>query len=216
MILANPLPPNTPATTVAITQDWKIKSRAHACAHTGRPFADGEQFYTALFAEPGEGEFARQDYSAEAWEALRGELQPFSFWKSVYEAPPPPEEKPTLAAREGPEALLRRLVEENEPHTENARYLLAVMLERRKVLRPTDTRRAGERKLLIYEHARSGEVFIVADPELSLAEVDRVRVEVAGLLGIGQPEGEAAPPAAPDAGAAGTAGDSTPPPGEPS
>jgi hypothetical protein len=66
------------------------------------------------------------------------------------------------------------------------------MLERRKLLRPTDTRQVGERKLLIYEHARSGEVFIVADPGLSLAEVDRVRSEVAELLGISQPDGAGA------------------------
>ena len=49
--------------------------------------------------------------------------------------PENPEEK--LSAEE----ILRRLVEEDEDHTENTRYILAVMLERRKLLRETDSQR---------------------------------------------------------------------------
>ena len=67
--------------------------------------------------------------------------------------------------------------------TENARYILAVMLERRKTLAQTDRRVTKNSVLLIYEHAVSGEVFIVRDPQLKLSEVEAVQDEVAILLG---------------------------------
>ena len=171
---------------MAITQDWKIRSRSHACSHTGEPFTDGDEFYTALFSDPKSGELTRQDLSLEAWGAIRETIDPFSFWKTTYEAPPPPDAKPEVVEKESAEALLRRRIEENEPHTENARYTLAIMLERKKQLRQTDTQFTEQSKLLIYEHTKSGEVFIVLDPQLKLDEVERVQAEVADLLGGGK------------------------------
>ncbi|HEX2747270.1 MAG TPA: hypothetical protein VHM91_04655, partial [Verrucomicrobiales bacterium] len=72
---------------MSINENWNIRSRSHTCLQTGEAFADGETFYTALFEDPQTDELVRRDYSNSAWEALRGELHPFSFWKSVYEAP---------------------------------------------------------------------------------------------------------------------------------
>ena len=34
----------------------------------------------------------------------------------------------------------------------------------------------------IYEHAKTGEVFVIPDPELKLAQVEEVQMQVAGLL----------------------------------
>ena len=30
-------------------QNWHIRSRAHQCALTGRPFEEGDAFYTAIY-----------------------------------------------------------------------------------------------------------------------------------------------------------------------
>jgi hypothetical protein len=81
-----------------------------------------------------------------------------------------------------PETLLKRLVEEEEEHTENARYILAVMLERQKLLRETDTQEIPSGILRIYEHRKSGDVYIIKDPQISLTDVDRVQEEVRQLL----------------------------------
>ena len=177
---------------MAITQDWKIRSRSHACSHTGDKFVDGQQFYTALFSEGKAGELVRKDFSLESWEAVQSELKPFSFWKTTYEAPPPPDAKPEVVEKESAEALLRRLIEEGEPHTENARYILAIMLERKKILRQTDTQFTDDNRLLIYEHSKTGEVFIVLDPQLKLSEVEAVQAQVADLLGGDNKEDEQA------------------------
>jgi len=175
-----------------INLDWKIKARAHACSVTGEPFADKEIFYTAIFEGADEEGFGRRDYSSAAWESARSELKPFSHWRSVYEEPKP-EEKLEVVEKENAEGLLRRLIEEDDCLTENARFILAVMLERKKTIRETDSRSLGEATLRIYEHTKTGEVFIVRDPMLHLTQIEAVQKEVAALLG-GASEQPSAPP----------------------
>ena len=58
------------------------------------------------------------------------------------------------------------------------------MLERKKSLVPTDSQETESRRLLFYEHAETGDVFIVADPGLKLDEIDSVQREVSELLAI--------------------------------
>jgi hypothetical protein len=73
-------------------------------------------------------------------------------------------------------------VEEDEDHTENTRYILAVMLERQKILRETDNQRTPNGIIRVYENRKSGEVYIVKDPDIPLSEVEAVQDEVFILL----------------------------------
>ncbi|MEY2576745.1 MAG: hypothetical protein QOF80_2232 [Verrucomicrobiota bacterium] len=161
-----------------LANEWPIKHRADACARTGRPFAAGEQFYTLLFRE-GDG-FRREDLSEEAWAQRNENIRPFSFWKMRYE--PPPAAPPEALAKESAEELLRRLLAENKPANANACYVLAVMLERKRVLKQLKTEQAEDRPVLVYEHAKSGDVFIVPDARLRLDELEHVQHEVSQLL----------------------------------
>ena len=160
-----------------MAQDWDIRSRTDRCAISGHEFEDGEAFYTLLFKVK-EG-FERQDLSEDAWLAREGE-PPFSFWKTKYEKPSAA--APETLPKESAEDLLRRFMEENSPEHTKARYILALMLERKKLLRPVDQRNTDEGKLLIYEHAKTGDVFVVPDPQLRLDELGDVQTEVAQLL----------------------------------
>ena len=166
---------------MALNEPWHIKSRAHCCAVTERHFDDGEAFYTAIFPEPESSGYLRKDFSLQAWEK-RGEDAdaPFSFWQSTYHAPVKEEE--VEVTEESPEDLLRRLIEEDEEHTENVRYILAVMLERKKQLVETDNQPTATGIIRIYEHRKSGDVFIVKDPNIPLDEVEKVQDEVTLLL----------------------------------
>ena len=162
-----------------LTSDWPIKHRADACARTQRPFEPGEQFYTLLFRE-GDA-FRREDLSEEAWANRNENIQPFSFWKSRYE--PPPAVPPEPLAKESAEELLRRLLAENNPANANASYVLAVMLERKRVLKQVKkTEETDGRPVLIYEQPKTGDVLIVPDPQLRLDELEHVQEEVSQLL----------------------------------
>jgi len=161
-----------------LANDWPIKHRADACARTQRAFAPGEQFYTLLFRE-GDG-FRREDLSEEAWTQRNENIRPFSFWKTRYE--PPPAEPPEPLAKEAAEDILRRLLAEDNAANANACYVLAVMLERKRVLKQIKSEQNEGGPVLIYEHAKSGDVFIVPEVRLRLDELEHVQNEVSQLL----------------------------------
>ena len=66
------------------------------------------------------------------------------------------------------------------------------MLERKRILTPTAQKETEQGKMLFYENRKTGDVFIIRDPELRLDEVEGVQEEVAMLLGFGGPAAEAA------------------------
>ena len=171
-----------------LTQEWNIQSRALQCAATGRPFEQGERIFSALYWR--EGQYQRVDLCTDAWKARNDNIEPLSAWQTDFVPPPPP--APEALKKDDAESLLRRLVAENAPHTRNARYILALMLERKKVLRQIERQRQEGLSVLVYEHLPSGEVWLIEDPGLKLGELKAVQDEVAHLLGaVDSPVAEA-------------------------
>jgi hypothetical protein len=163
-------------------QDWTIQSRAEKCAVTGEPFQDGEYFYTLLFDEP--TGLRREDLSEAAWKERNDNQQPYSFWRSKFEPPPPP--APEALGKHTAEDLLRRYMEESSAQHAAARYLLAAMLERKRLLKEVEAKPSADGQLTrIYEHTKTGEVFIIPDPQLRLDQLEQVQLEVSALLSPG-------------------------------
>lgn len=160
-----------------MNQDWEIRKRSETCTATQRPFQEGEFFYTALYRDA--DNFRRDDVCEEAWAARPAEPAPFSFWKTKFEAPPPPPPEPL--AKQDAEGILRRLIGENSDATKNARYILALMLERKRILKPMES---SDPDIMVYERAGTGETFLIPNPRLSLAQVPEVQAEVTALLGL--------------------------------
>ena len=160
-----------------LPSEWAIKHRADACAVTHRPFAPDEYFYTLLFHDA-DG-YRREDLSEEAWKNRNENIQPFSFWKTRYEPLPSP--APETLGKENAEQLFRRLIASEKPPA-NACYVLAAMLERKRVLKQIKSEQGDNGRVLIYEHGATGDVFIVPDPGLRLDELETVQNEVAQLL----------------------------------
>ena len=151
---------------------------------TGQPFAAGEFFHTLLYRERDDA-LSRRDVSAEGWRQLKADKslpRPFSFWRSKFA--PPPAKAPEALPKADVETRLRRFLAENRPEHARAAYILALMLERKRVLRPTDAQQdeASGRRLLFYEHVATGETFVVADPGLRLDQLEEVQREVGELL----------------------------------
>lgn len=167
--------------------EWNIQSRAHACQATGRPFARGESFHTALLRSR-EG-LERLDLSAPAWREQSAEIQArpgfVSHWVTTYE--PPPATPPEAIRRDDAESLLRALLTRRDPRHEGAAFVLAAMLERKRLLKTKGQARDEGRRITLYEHPKSGDVLAVVDPGLNLADLESVQRDVATLLEHGLP-----------------------------
>lgn len=162
--------------------EWNIQSRAHACEACGKAFADREVYHTLLSEE--RTELRRSDICAGCWqqqfsEGARDRKGFISYWQGVYEAPPPPSDP---IQRETAETLLRKLVEQNDPRYVPAGYILAVMLERKRVLKVKEQVVRDDRRTFIYEQPKTGDVFTITDPNLRLDQLEQVQRDVAALL----------------------------------
>lgn len=166
---------------MAFGESWHIKSRSHQCVVTGNHFADGETIIAAIFPDPESSGWLRKDYSLTGWEQRdTAEGEKFSQWKTTYKAPVSSER--VEVTKESPIDLLRRMVDEDEEHTEKVRFILAVMLERQKVLVEKDTQAVPSGILRVYEHRKEGDVFLIRDPNVALDQVEAMQQEVLELL----------------------------------
>ena len=180
--------------------EWNIQSRAHTCAACNKQFADQEAFHTLLFDE--KAEFRRLDICQACWqkqysEGARDRKGFISYWQGVYEAPPPATE---VIQRETAESLLRKLIEMDDPRYLPAAYILAVMLERKRLLKIKEQILRDGQRIFIYAQPRTGDVFTIVDPALQLNQLEQVQHDVAALLEHGlNPPATTPAPAAPTA-----------------
>ena len=183
--------------------EWNIRVCAEECVACRRKFADREALMSRLRFTP-DG-YLREDFCAACWPARSaGGGDEVSAWSAVRIAPE--QKAPDPLRKETAESLLRELMETDDPSRGNVIFILAVMLERRRILVERDVQLSPDgRKIRVYEHKQTGESFVVPDPQLKLKEIESVQREVMELLGIPPPPSAPGAPPAPDAAAAGPA-----------
>ena len=181
--------------------EWNIQGRAHACEACGKHFKDKEAYHTLLFDE--RADFRRSDICEPCWqqqysEGARERKGFVSYWHGVYEAPPPRTE---AIQKQTAESLLRKLIELNDPKYIPAGYILAVMLERKRLLKVKEQIVRDGQRVFIYEQPGTGDVFTIIDPNLQLNQLEAVQKDVASLLEHGlnppAPQPEATTPSEP-------------------
>lgn len=157
--------------------DYRLQPHTRACALTGRELQPGEKFYTALFDE--NGAFHRRDYSAEAWEGPPEGA--FSFWMGHV----PSETKKARPVFDD-ELLLEcfgRLEGQTDPHQLRFRYVVALLLVRRKRLVLDRVEEHNGVESLALHCPRTGKKHEVQNPGLADEEIATVQDEIFELLG---------------------------------
>jgi hypothetical protein len=157
--------------------DFRLHSPQAACASTRRPFVAGELLYSALVRSAGSLE--RVDVCAEAWQGPPEET--IAWWRSVY--PAAGDTGPTLAPVD---VLLDALDGLEDAGDAPLRYLLALQLVRRRVLRIADdgnsTPPADEVVFSCRKRGRDYRVRVVTAAE---ASAEGVETRLAALLWSG-------------------------------
>lgn len=178
--------------------DWNIQSRARLCHTCGRAFADNSTYHTVLMEQ--RSGFERLDVCTTCWDEQHrhgvSDRKGFvSHWQGTFTSPPPPAPEPI--ARDSAESLLRQLTELNDPAWQPAAFILAAMLERKRLLKAREQFVQNGRRIFVYEVPRTGEVLTVPDPGLRLDQLEQVQHDVSHLMEHGLPAravDSAAPP----------------------
>ena len=176
-----------------MSQEWNIRARGHVCTICQKPLVDKAIVFSAL-REVANG-YERYDCHPECWKAMSRDWEPFSFWDSVYFAPVREEKKEPLKKEDAGE-LLRQLVTLDDPAMKNVVYVLAVMLERAKILVERDAKEVGDGAVReirrVYEDRKQGDTFVILDPRLRLENLAEVQRQVVALLSGTKTLGEVA------------------------
>ena len=177
--------------------EWNIQSRAHACEACGQPFADRQPYHTLLLDDP--PELRRSDICEPCWQKQFADDATsragfISHWQGIYEAPAPVVD---AIQKETAETVLRKLIEQNDPRYAPAAYILAVMLERKRILKVKEQLQRDGHRVFVYEQPRTGDIFTITDPGLHLNQLEAVQRDVAQLLehGLNPPTPAAESPA---------------------
>ena len=160
--------------------EYEVQRCTRHCASCGRQLAEGEEFYSALVAEG--AEVRRYDYAVEEWsEPPPGAI---GWWKS--RMPSHAAKKPQLA----PTEILLQLLAELESSSEqlDMRYVLALLLVRRRVLRLEDSRQdeSGRETMVLYsprdESTHCVEVVTPDDQRIEQIQDELSRLLFAGAM----------------------------------
>ena len=149
---------------------YEIARATGMCAATGRPIAVGDDFIAALVEGAGEERLERADYSVEAWRSGARPARLYGHWRAKME--PPDSKKRPFIDDAALMDLFEQLAEATEPGRLSFRYLLALMLVRKRLLKYEGTQREGGRSLMLVRLATRADetpapVVQVVDPGMN-------------------------------------------------
>jgi hypothetical protein len=162
--------------------ELNLQPRAASCLVSGQPFREGDRV-ASLLVRPAEGGIIRYD----ALESNGASLAPEGFvacrWVHVFK-PQQTQENRDKTLKLTAETLFLTLADpstEPTPETDRLVRFLALLLERKRILRPRGKTADGSREL--YEHSRSKQMFEVPAIDLSAEFFAAVREQLSVLVG---------------------------------
>lgn len=159
--------------------DFKIQRSSGHCTATGRELKQGEVLFSALI-ETAEG-LERLDYSEEGWSGPPTEA--IAFWKGRV----PLKDQPRHAVGD-PETLLHlfeRLEEKGDTGSENLRYLLALLLARKRLFRLGNVEESQSGEVVEVTCTQTQNTYRVRKPELSEEQMEELEGQLAHLMETG-------------------------------
>ncbi len=158
--------------------EWEIARSQRRCAGCETGFEELEVYHSALYERP-DG-FDRRDFCRRCWQGATDEM--FSFWKTQV---PAREAKPKRFVDD--EVLVdffEKLTGATEEVKVNFRYMLALVLMRKKLLKFEGTRRDGTVEVLKVKLRGRDEVLEVLNPDLDQEKMEQVTEEIGRILNV--------------------------------
>lgn len=170
--------------SLVLNMDWNIQQPSKICTNCRSIFSDKDAFHSFLKLQ-GE-EVHRQDYCEICYGGVKDTVRSGgdqAYWKGKFRVILPAVKEDPIK-KDKVEYLLRRYLAGDVQEHKKICYLLTVMLERKRVLKSLKTivdDKSGN-KILVYEHTKTGESFLIPDPCLAINEIPELQKQVQELL----------------------------------
>ena len=156
--------------------EYRVKPIGRTCASTGEPLEPGAVCYSVLV--PRDGDTVRLDFSEAAWHGPPDDA--IGFWRRQVPLP----DRPAGSSFDPEELYLsfEQLSEDLNPVQEKLRYVLALLLLKKRRLKLEDSREDEDDQWLIVSGSRGEGPFEVRNLQLPQEELNQLEAAVQAQL----------------------------------
>ena len=156
--------------------DWEINKPLGQCYGSGRKIEYGEEYFGAL-VETGE-ELQRRDFCADYWEKEKPSV--FCYWKS--KLPDPGQKKQIFVDDQMLMAFFERLENETEQEKVNFRFVLALVLMRKRRLKYDATKVEDGKEIWRLKIVGDKQAVEVINPHLDDEQIGQLSSQIGEIL----------------------------------
>ena len=161
--------------------EWEIDKPLGQCWGTGRKIEPGEEYYGAL-VESDEG-LQRRDFCADYWQEQKPDV--FCYWRT--KLPQPGRKKQMFVDDEMLMAFFERLVGETDQEKINFRFVLALVLMRKRRLKYDSSRTEGGKEIwrlrIVGEKSAEGRIEVI-NPQLDEDQIEKLSSQIGEILQV--------------------------------
>ena len=158
--------------------EWQISKSLGNCYGTNEEIEYGQEYFAAL-AETEEG-LQRRDYSCQYWESEKPTV--YCYWKT--KLPNPEQKKNIFIDDEMLMAFFERLSTETEEEKINFRFVLALILMRKRKLKYDSSRVEQEKEIWSLRVVGDKRTVEVINPQLDEKQIEQLSSQVGQILQV--------------------------------
>ena len=156
--------------------EWEINRPLGQCYGTERKIECGEEYFAAL-VETEEG-LQRRDFCAEYWEDQKPEV--FCYWKT--RLPEPGQKKQLFVDDQMLMAFFERLEKETGQEKVNFRFVLALILMRKRILKYDETKNVDDQEIWCLRIIGEKQIIEVINPQLDEEQIEQLSSQIGEIL----------------------------------
>ena len=159
-------------------EQWEINSPLGQCCGTGKVIEPSEEYFAAL-VEAEEG-LQRRDFSADYWQEEKPEV--FCYWRT--KLPDPDHKKQIFIDDEMLMAFFERLEQETEQEKVSFRFVLALVLMRKRRLKYDSTKTEKGKEIWHLRVVGSNDYVDVVNPNLDEQQIEQLSSQIGQILQV--------------------------------
>ncbi|MHC4757902.1 MAG: hypothetical protein ACYTE8_04530 [Planctomycetota bacterium] len=157
-------------------EEWEISKPLGQCSGTEKDIGPGDEYIGAL-VETGEG-LQRRDFCIDYWQAQQPDV--YCHWRS--KMPLPDQKKQIFVDDEMLMAFFERLEKETDPEKLNFRFVLTLVLMRKRKLKYDSTRLEADNEIWRLKITGTGDYAEVLNPRIDDEQIEQLSSQIGQIL----------------------------------
>ena len=158
--------------------EWEIEKTLGRCYGTGEQFKIGQDYFAAL-VETEEG-FQRRDYSVEYWQEQKPSV--YCYWKT--RMPDAGQKRKLFVDEEMLMTFFERLAEETDQEKINFRFIITLVLMRKRRLKYDSSRLENDREIWRLRVTAQDRTVEVVNPNLTEDKIEQLSCQMSQILQV--------------------------------